>query len=229
MRRAYEDNSRRKRDELILSHVALVRHILGRMAIHFPPGIDKENLEAAGMLGLVEAAHHYDPAQQVQFKTYAYPRVRGAMLDELRRNSPLPQHMQEKVTLVRNALGRLEAPVTMEQLATHTGLTSDEVADALAASRFVRLLGGEAELDARPDANAEQPDAPMQMREQRAQLARAIEALPLPQRTVVTLYYNEDLRLKEISAVMRLSESRISRLLSAALLTLREKMRAEGN
>jgi RNA polymerase sigma factor for flagellar operon FliA len=227
-RNPYQELARRNaRDALITSHLPLVRHIIGRLAIHFPAGIDKENLEAAGALGLVEAAQSYDVTQNVQFKTFAYVRIRGAILDELRRNSPLPQHMQEKVARVRRALETLSAPVTMDQLSAATGLSNDEVSDVLAAMRFVRLVDEDARLEGRPDPHAQLPDAPLARQEEHELLLKAIASLPSPQRTVVTLYYHEDLRLKEISEVMQLSESRVSRLLSAALLTLRERMRVE--
>ena len=83
-----------KRDELIVAHPApLVKHVIGRLVGGLPAGReDVENLESAGVLGLVEAAAKYDPTRNAQFKTFAYMRVRGAILDELRRNSPLPQH-----------------------------------------------------------------------------------------------------------------------------------------
>jgi RNA polymerase sigma factor for flagellar operon FliA len=226
--KAYQEVARRQqRDELILSHLPLVKHIIGRMAIHFPAGVDIENLEAAGALGLVEAAQHFDPAQNVQFKTFAYMRIRGAILDELRRNSPLPQQMQERIAIIRRASEKLGPPLTVQRLAVATGLTEDEVADALLAMRFNHLLGGEALLEGPPVAESYAPDAPLMEAERRQELARAIERLPLQQRTVVTLYYKEDLRLKEISQVMNLSESRISRLLSAALLTLRGELEPE--
>ena len=93
-----------KRDALILSHLPLVKHVIGRLVGELPPGVDVENLEAAGVLGLVEAAGKYDPGRNTLFKTFAYIRIRGAVLDELRRASPLPQQMLERVSAVRKAL-----------------------------------------------------------------------------------------------------------------------------
>src|SRR5438132_1518967 len=101
--------------------------------------MDVENLEAAGTLGLVEAANHFDPDRGVQFKTYAYTRIRGAVLDELRRNCPLPQPMLQRAAKVRQAYEELQQPVTLEALATATQLSADEVADCLAALRLTRM------------------------------------------------------------------------------------------
>jgi RNA polymerase sigma factor for flagellar operon FliA len=219
---------RSQRDELILDHLPLVRHVLGRLSAQFPPGIDLENLESAGVLGLVEAAANFDAAKNVQFKTYAYIRIRGAILDELRRNSPLSQQMLEMVARVRAAHKGLPAPATVEALAAATGLTEDAVADCLAAIRLTRLVSYPVDLElaaTRLDERQERPDAAAQEAEQRQLLADAIEALPPRERLVVTLYYREDLRLKEISRLLGLSESRISRILNAGLFNLGEYLR----
>src|SRR3954468_19204042 len=92
-----------RRDRLVLTHLPLVRHVLGRLIGELPPGIDRENLEAAGVLGLVEAAAPCAPARGSSFKTCAYRRVRGAILDELRRNSVFPQQVLERIGAVRRA------------------------------------------------------------------------------------------------------------------------------
>lgn len=225
---AYQELARKKQqEELILSHLPLVKHVVGRLAIDLPRGVDVENLESAGTLGLVEAAQAFDPTRNVQFKTFAYTRIRGAILDELRRNSPLSQQQQERVTLVRKAIARLlpaqAGPVTVEQLARETGLSEDETSDTLQALRFARALGA-SELEGERDPLAESPSQPLEDAERRQVLADAIEALPVQERLVVTLYYKEDLRLKEISEVMQLSESRISRLLNSALLALHGRL-----
>jgi RNA polymerase sigma factor for flagellar operon FliA len=218
-----------RRDELILSHLPLVRHIIGKLAAELPPGVDIENLESAGTLGLVEAANNFDAERGTQFKTYAYTRVYGAVIDELRRNSPLPQLMLERVALVRRAYRDLPPPVTVEALAAATGLTEDEVSDALAAFRMTRMtsLDKVAEtVGTRLDEKQEAPDALAEKAERGQLLTEAITALPERERLVVTLYYLEDLRLKEIGQVLELSESRVSRVLNAALFRLGEYIRA---
>ena len=223
------DNTRR--DELILSHLPLVKHVVGRLAAELPPGVDVDNLESAGVLGLVEAAGKFDPTRNAQFKTFAYIRVRGAILDELRRNSPLPQHMLERVALIRKAYRTLPAPVTVEDLVTATGLTADEVSDALAAERFNKMVSWEQ--TAVPNgltasSSAPPPEAEAERWEAVQQLSEAIEELPPRERMAVTLYYREEMRLKEMSEVMRLSPSRISRILSRATFELGERLRAKG-
>lgn len=221
---------RAKRDELIVSHLPLVKHVIGRLVGNLPPGVDVENLESAGVLGLVEAAGKFDPTRNAQFKTFAYLRIRGAILDEIRRNSPLPQHMLERVSLIRKAYRTLPQPVTVEALAGATGLGYDEVSDALAAERFSRQVSWEQTAEPNgffPAHAAEPPDAEVERWEAVQQLGEAIEALDPKERLAVTLYYKEDLRLKEIAEVMRLSPSRISRLISKATFELGEALRAK--
>ena len=218
-----------RRDELILSHLSLVRHAIGRLLAELPPAVDVENLEAAGTLGLVEAATHFDPARGVKFKAYAYHRIRGAMLDELRRNCPLPQDVLVRVAKLRKAYEALPLPVTPEALSDATGLGYDEVLDCLAAIRMTRMMSwdhsGKA-LGLRLDDPHEQPDTALERAEEWRLVTEAIRALPERERLVVTLYYMEDLRLKEIGQVLKLSESRVSRLLTAALFQLGEQLRA---
>src|SRR4051812_28424171 len=131
-------SAQNQQQELILQHLALVRHVLGRLRAKLPPGTDLENLEAAGVLGLVEAASRFDPQRGIRFETFAYPRIRGAVIDELRRNCPLPQDMLERLAVVRDTYRELPPPVTVERLVEATGFTTEEVQDCLAAVRLTR-------------------------------------------------------------------------------------------
>lgn len=218
-----------RRDDLILDHLWLVRHALGKIAVHLPPEVDLPNLESAGVLGLVEAATKFDPERGVKFATYAYPRVRGAILDEMRRNCPLPQEMMERIAKVRKAYEATQGEATMGQLAAASGLTEDEVSDCLGALRLTRPVSWEeagAAGEERLADEDDQPDLRAERAEQEQLLARGIAALPERERLVVTLYYQEDLRLKEIGKLLGLSESRVSRLLSSAMFQLGEFVRA---
>jgi RNA polymerase sigma factor for flagellar operon FliA len=137
----YRDLARQsRRDQMIMEHLPLVRHLVGKLTAELPAGVDVENLEAAGVLGLVEAATNYDPEREARFKTFAYLRVRGAILDELRRNCPLPQPMLEMLARVRAAYRTLPSPVSVAALARATGLSEDEISDCLAAARLTRMV-----------------------------------------------------------------------------------------
>jgi RNA polymerase sigma factor for flagellar operon FliA len=218
-----------QREELILGNLTLVRHILGRLAARLPHGTDFDNLEAAGVLGLVEAANRFDPERGIRFKTFAYTRIRGAIFDELRRNCPFPQELLERITKVRHFLEILTPPVSIETLASKTGLSHDDVNECLAAIRFSRSISWDdvAGSGHRNLASAgEAPELRLESDERKRLLAEAITELPENERVAVTLYYLEDLRLKEIGEVLHLSESRVSRLLKAAEHRLEEHIRA---
>ena len=210
------------RDELILNHLWLVRHLVGKLAARVPPGVDIENLESAGLLGLVEAAQRFDPTRGVDFKAFAALRIRGAIIDEARRNSPLPQELLQHVKLVSKAQEQLAPPITIEALSSLTGLTADQVLDALTAIPLtqVKSLDPTAEELSRVTSDASASE--MERDDERRLLADAITSLPERERLIVTLYYKEDLRLKEIGEMLGLSESRVSRLLTAAQFQLRE-------
>ena len=217
-----------QREDLILGHLSLVRHILGRLSAKLPSGVDLDNLEAAGTLGLVEAASRFDPERGIHFKTYAYTRIRGAIYDELRRNCPLPQELLERVARLRKIMQSLPPPVSLETLARESGLPEGEVADCLAAMRLTRTLSWDSVKE--PDESSfargsERPDARLEGEERKKLLVEAITHLPETERIAITLYYMEDLRLKEIGRVLNLSESRVSRLLKAAELRIEEFIR----
>jgi RNA polymerase sigma factor FliA len=223
-------SSQTLREELILSHLSLVRHILGRLAAKLPRGTDMDNLEAAGVLGLVEAANRYEPERGIRFKTFAYTRIRGAIYDELRRNCPLPQDLLERTARVRKALQAITPPASIEDLASETGLTEDEVTECLAAMRLTRNISWDniAATTTGQLANAsDRPDLLLEDAERKRLLVEAITQLPESERLSITLYYMEELRLKEIGLVLDLSESRVSRLLKSAEHRIEEHIRAK--
>lgn len=214
-----------KREQLILGNLYLVRHIVGRMIAKLPPSVDLDNLQAAGTLGLVEAAQRFEPERGIAFKTFAFTRIRGAIYDELRRNCPFPQDLLEQMARIRKVLQTLLPPVSIERLAIEAGLEEVQVTECLAALRLTRTLS----LDdvTEPNTGRDPSGADRLERAERTQLlTEAITDLPERERIVVTLYYMEDLRLKEIGEVLQLSESRVSRLLKAAEHRIEEYIRA---
>jgi len=223
--------ARDERERLILEHLEDVRHILGRIAARLPSEVDRQNLESAGVLGLVEAAGQFDPGRGVDFGAFARLRIRGAILDELRRNCPLPQRMLKRMAIVKQAYLRLDPPVTPIAVANLTGLTVDEIDECRQAAALIRQEPwtddiGNSLVD--PGSAAGDGIATIARQEDRMRLADAIEQLPHRERLVLTLYYLEDLRLREIADVLKLSESRVSRLLSRAEQIIRDLMDAHA-
>lgn len=207
-----------RREALVVENLEFVRHILGRLAFNLPSSVDTENLEAAGVLGLVEAAQHFDESRGVPFKGFAYNRVRGAILDELRRNCPLSQQMLQQIATVRTVMDSLDPPVTTEILAEKTGMSKETIESCMAAMRLTRTQSWDDSASGNPLRGNEYGDPQRTVfdRELKEVLADCIELLPKQERITITLYYMEDLRLKEIGEVLGLSESRISRILANA-------------
>ena len=213
------------RDQLILDNVDYVRKILSTITAGLPSHYDKENLEQAGVVALVETANSFEPARGVSFRTYCFPRIRGAIIDEMRKNSPVPQKMLDDIKQVKSAYETLTPPVTPEQLATETGLGIERILRVLEAMRFSKpqmwndlycnIHSGWRE-------GEDQPGAQIETRELKKLLADCIKRLPERERLVLVMYYTEDLTLAEIGAVIEISESRVSRVLAAAKFRLKE-------
>jgi RNA polymerase sigma factor FliA len=219
--------ARDRRDSLVTDHLGLVRQVLGRLLVTLPKHVDRDNLEGAGLLGLVEAAASFDSSRGCDFRTFATLRIRGEIIDELRRNCAIPQPLLQnwrKIQEARRTLGEQSDP---DRIAAVTGLTLTEIAECEQAIRLERA-GREEELESAADTNTLGDDlrqAGINSREALQALADAIELLPEQQRVAITLYYTDGLRLREIGEVLNLSEPRVCRILQAAEEAIRREMR----
>ncbi len=226
----YADTTRDQlREKLIIDHLGYVRRILSSLMAGLPSHVDRDSLESAGVVGLVEAANNFDPTRGINFKTFSFPRIRGSILDELRRNSPLSQQMLQQVSKVRAAWEKLEPPVMPEDLARETGYSLEQIEKCLEAIRFTTPqdwndLYCTVHSTWRSDESA--PSSRLEQEEARTVLAEAITRLPERERLVVTMYYADELRLAEIGEVLGISESYTSRVLAAAEFRLKELVRA---
>ncbi len=217
------------RDALILAHVPLLRHIVGRMTIDVPAGMDRDDMFGFGMLGLIAAADSWEPSRGLQFSTYAYTKIRGAILDELRRADFLPRGRRERVRDLDRAVVGLEqehgvAP-SIAQIAERMSTSEEEVDAILLSARS----SGHASLDDGPsaalcemlsDPRSSDPVGSAEWNEMKGLLVTAIQRLPEQEQVVITLYYGEELLLREISAVLGLTESRVSQIHTRGLYLL---------
>ena len=211
--------------------------------MYLPQHLDEDDMVEAGTIGLIDAAEKFDRTRQVKFKTYAIPRIRGAMLDELRAQDWIPRSARKKAQTLDRAYNSLhdrwDRDPTTDEMAEELGVTPKEVTKLLSDVRFASLISLEAAQAGSQDEGAsalsivdslENPDSinpaeAYERGEQKGLLADAIAGLPEQERLVITLYYFEDLLLKEIGEIMGVSESRISQLHSKAVFTLRAKMK----
>lgn len=214
--------------QLILENLGYVRHILTRLLNQLPRGVDAENLESAGVLGLIEAAGQFDPDRNVEFRTFAYRRIRGAILDELRRNCPLSQQMLQKIAVLRKAKLDISGPASPEALAEASGMSTDEVMECIQGARLTRPESWCDSVRVRGHIGDREDASELERAEMQQVLADGIETLPDRMRIALSLHYNEGLRLKEIGELLGLSESRVSRILDSARSRLQEYARQQG-
>ncbi|MCE9593754.1 MAG: FliA/WhiG family RNA polymerase sigma factor [Planctomycetes bacterium] len=226
------------RDKLILDHVPLLKHIAGRMALDLPARIDREDLIGYGMIGLIGAADSWEPARGLKFSTYAYTKVRGAILDELRKQDFLPRSRREKVRELERAIAALEqengVTPSPEEIAARMGSTLEGVDEILLSAKSA----GQTSLDDGPsnelasmlsDPRSKDPAGSAEWQEMKVLLTRAIGELPEPEKTVITLYYAEELLLKEIGEILGVHESRVSQLHSRAIFRLNRALSSEAH
>lgn len=227
-----------QRDRLIEEFGPVVRYIAQRLAFRLPPSLDVQDLIHAGVIGVMDAIEKYDPSKQVQFKTYAEFRIRGAMLDQLRSLDWVPRSVREKVGRLQAALEkiekRLERHPTTEELAGELQISLEECEHLLSDARGVALLSlddlglHESEprrlLETLADGRSEDPLLSLLAEETKRKLLSGIKALPEKERLVIALYYQDDLTMREIGQVLGVTESRVCQLHAQAIVRLKGKL-----
>ena len=233
---AYAQQTRQRQDEQwIVGHLPLVRHIVLKVVGNLSFHNDLDDLISAGTLGLVRAARAFDPSREVDFKTYAYIRIRGAVIDELRGRSFLPAGVHKEVRRLKDAYQQHSAnhgrPPTDEELAEAMGVPLAGLYRMLAEARkqnFLSIHGlGEEDSVAGQFHPASREPSPVEQAERKETLegmTQAIRELPERDRLVVLLYYDRDLTMKEAAQVLGVTESRFSQLHSSAVFKLSMKM-----
>ncbi len=225
------------RQELIIQYLPLVKQIARRMSLGLPGHIDIDDMISWGILGLLDALDKYRPEKGCQFKSYASLRIKGAILDELRRLSWLPRSLihnikkvEEAYRQVENRMGREATP---EEVAEEMGVSSTFVDKVLAQTNHVSVLSlesllfsgddeqGRALIDTLPTSEAG-PEKTLEKKEHMKVLKQGLEKLPEKEKLVLSLYYYEELTMKEIGSVLDLSESRVSQIHSRAIMRLRK-------
>jgi RNA polymerase sigma factor for flagellar operon FliA len=223
------------REKLILDHVPLLKHIVGRMAFDLPASIERDDLYGFGMIGLIQAADSWEPGRGLKFSTYAYTKIRGGILDELRRLDFLPRGRREKVRELERTVAKLEQESgltpTPERVAETLGATLEEVDEILlsAKSAGCTSLDGDVSKELMgmlSDPSCDDPQGSAEWLEMKDLLVEAITELPDQEQTVITLYYAEELLLREIAGILGVTESRVSQIHTRALYRLNGIMAA---
>ncbi|RJX16970.1 MAG: FliA/WhiG family RNA polymerase sigma factor [Desulforudis sp.] len=231
------------RNELILDHLPLVKYVAGRLAVRLPTSVSFEDLEGWGVFGLMDAVDKFDPSQGADFKTYAYHRIRGAILDELRRQSWVPRTLWHKLQNINEVRERLEneagESVPDKAVADALGLTPEEYHQLCGHFQRIALVSLDdvrVSQDAEPvtwaelieDRSSPDPIEKVLDEENWEALIEAINKLDERDKLILGLYYQEGLTLKEMGAVLEVTESRVCQLHSRAINRLRQQLASRG-
>jgi len=231
----YKDLSDQQLIEQVVQYYShLIDYNVDRLLIDLPPSVEREDLYAEGLQGLIEAIKRYDPTRNVKFETFATFRIRGSIMDYLRSLDWAPRRlrrMAREITAAQSELENLHGhPPTEEEMAERLGLPLEEYRgllselSALTVVSFRDLEDESGSLTLPEQVEGGSPTDDITRRKFAEALARELTALPERDRTVLHLYYNEELSLKEIGEIMGLSESRICQIHTAAVLVLRRKL-----
>ena len=231
------------KQQIVLEHNALIRYIVNRIAVRLPSHIDLDDLHNTGVIGLMDAIDKYDPDKNCKFKTYAEFRIKGAILDQLRALDWVPRSVRQKSRKLEQAYGdveqRLGRTASEEEVADSLGLEIDKFHTMINQVRGTSLVNLEevrgtnsdgertgSFTDIIEDPNAENPFTSLKQIETKNVVSDTIGGLPEKERLVVSLYYYEDLNMKEIGGILGITESRVCQIHTKAMSRLRNKLKS---
>ena len=234
---------RNLRDRLILTYAPLVKYVAGRLGSGLPAHVEEGDLVSYGLLGLIGAIERFDLDRDIKFETYAIARIKGSIIDELRSMDWVPRSVRARARDIERTIAQLETKLMRApddaEIAAALGISEEEFQDSLLDISRTSIAaldelwsssstGGDpvALIDTLEDPLAEEPQAAMGQTALRESLAEAIARLPEREKLVVTLYYYEELTLREIGEVLGVTESRVSQLHTKAILRLKARLSA---
>lgn len=240
-KRLWQDYHRLKspelREKLIIEYAPLVKLVAGRLSMYLGYNVEYDDLVGYGVFGLIDAIDKFDMTKDVKFETYASLRIRGAILDQIRKMDWIPRTIRQRQKKIEMVMKEIEATkgraASDEEIASALGISDDEYTDwqsqmkitgVVSLNEYIEQGGPELAADKSRSAGFEMPEEVVEQVELKEKLKESLEVLTEKERKVVVLYYYEDLTLKEISQVLEVSESRVSQLHTKALVKMRTKM-----
>lgn len=241
-KKLWEDYANNKspeiREKIILEYAPLVKVVAGRLSMYLGYNVEYEDLVSYGIFGLIDAIDKFDCLKDVKFETYASLRIRGAILDQIRKMDWIPRTIRQKQKRIDAAVKEIETQygrsATDEEIAKSLGITDDEYLDWQSQMKITNVVslnefleqGSEVSNEAGSTKSAafDSPEEILERDELKKMLTQALDLLTEKERKVILLYYYEDLTLKEISNILEVSESRISQLHTRALQKMRGRM-----
>jgi RNA polymerase sigma factor for flagellar operon FliA len=235
-----ENKDEKLKEELVLKYAPLVKNIAERMAIRLPPNISKEELIGPGVLGLFDAIEKFDSTREIKFQTYANLRIKGAILDELRKMDWISRSIRRNIHRIENAMRSLELKLGREpdefEVAEEMGVDIDSYHRMTMKAQGAGLLSldeimpdGKAPKLSRQVSDVPSPFDNLKIKESKKIISKALSKLSKKEQLVMSLYYYDELTLKEIAKVLNLTESRISQIHSKVIIKLRVKLKSYYN
>lgn len=224
------------REKIILEYAPLVKVVAGRLSMYLGYNVEYDDLVGYGIFGLIDAIDKFDVKKDVKFETYASLRIRGSILDQIRKMDWIPRTVRQKQKKIEAAIKQIEAKTgrnaSDEEIAEELKVSSEELLNWQSQIKVTNMVslneyveqGMEPVMDAKGNSHFIQPEDAIAEEELKKVLEQTLEILTEKERKVITLYYYEDLTLKEISNVLEVSESRISQLHTKALLKMKKTM-----
>jgi RNA polymerase sigma factor for flagellar operon FliA len=227
--------------QMVMDNLPLVSNIVSHVCASLQPTVSEEDLISAGTLGLVEAAHRYNPSAGVKFCTFAYTRVRGAVVDFLRQNDQLGKSARQQLTSLRRRIKEFHdqngRKPSIEELAQQAGISEQEVLRFLSYEKWDQISSlesvaddaraGAGPLGALAPVDTRTPLDKLEWQERVARLGQAIEDLPEREKQIIVMYYYEELYMAEMAELLGISEGRVSQLHTRALYNLARKLEGE--
>ncbi|HHV10226.1 MAG TPA: FliA/WhiG family RNA polymerase sigma factor [Clostridiales bacterium] len=236
----WEDYTRKRTPELqekiIIEYAGLVKLVAGRLSMYLGYNVEYDDLVGYGTFGLIDAIDKFDHMKGVKFETYASLRIRGAILDQIRKMDWIPRSIRQKQRKIDLAYHNLEVKygrmANEEEVATELEISVDELESWQSQTKVANIIsldefmdqGSEAKVEQSLQADYDQPDRILEKQELKEILAKALETLTEKEKKVIVLYYYEELTLKEISRILEVSESRISQLHTKALQKMKQRL-----
>lgn len=224
------------REQIILEYAPLVKLVAGRLSMYLGYNVEYEDLVSYGIFGLIDAIDKFDLGKEVKFETYASLRIRGTILDQIRKMDWIPRTVRQKQKKIDEAIKQIEMRTgknaSDEELAAELGISDDELLNWQSQLKVTNVVslneyleqGSEPVMDAHKNSHFKQPEDKVQEDELKQMLDETMETLTEKERKVILFYYYEELTLKEISNILEVSESRVSQLHTKALLKMRKKL-----
>ena len=224
------------REQLILEYAPLVKVVAGRLSMYLGYNVEYDDLVSYGIFGLIDAIDKFDFLKDVKFETYASLRIRGSILDQIRKMDWIPRTVRQRQRDIDKAMHEIEIvtghPATDEELAAKLGISGDELNDWQSQLKVTNVIslnefmesGAEVPNERNLASHFETPEEVMDKKELKQKLMESLESLTEKEKQVILLYYYEELTLKEISYALEVSESRVSQLHTKALSKMREKL-----